>query len=261
MRPIATIIALTTIILADVTNTRVIGFKEAKRIFTAKSALFIDAREAKFYKKGTILGALNIPLKRFRRIKGFLPVKKSAKMVLFCAGVGSNKSTKLSTKIANLGYSHILIFKDGYPKWKELNQPAMLSSKLCRNNSYKPIKKVLNNTILYLGTQNGSVDAKWLKKRIQEGTLDRRVEFVDVRIAKEYNKGHIKGAKNIIWSFDNNTIDSKKFNPQSTIILYCNTGIRSSEAYDSLTQELKKRVLYLDAVVKCKGNNCKIIPN
>ncbi len=59
-----------------------ISFAETKRIYMAGSGLFIDARGIKFYKQGTILGAINMPIMRFGRIKRLLPGKKVAEEAL-----------------------------------------------------------------------------------------------------------------------------------------------------------------------------------
>jgi len=48
---------------------RLVGLEEAKEAYNAHSALFIDARSFEKYRQGTIMRALNVPLKRFKRMK------------------------------------------------------------------------------------------------------------------------------------------------------------------------------------------------
>ena len=54
--------------------------------------------------------------------------------------------------------------------------------------------------------------------------------IIDVRENDEYNEGHIANAINIPLS----EIDSMNYNKETTIILYCATGIRSTEAAKKL---------------------------
>jgi hypothetical protein len=65
----------------------------------------------------------------------------------------------------------------------------------------------------------------------------------------------------ISWDNDTGKIDSSRFPTDKLTLLYCNTGMLSSDAYDSLDEETAKRVLYLNAVVKCKKEKCEIRPN
>jgi rhodanese-related sulfurtransferase len=71
------------------------------------------------------------------------------------------------------------------------------------------------------------------KEAISKG----KVQLIDVRTAKEFNSGHIKGAKNIDF-FNSNTFTAafEKLNKDQPVYLYCRSGNRSSNAVKKIAQ-------------------------
>lgn len=57
---------------------------------------------------------------------------------------------------------------------------------------------------------------------------------IDVRVAEQYNEGHIKDAINIPLETIEKDIESKVTKKDAKIILYCNTGNRSRQALEKL---------------------------
>jgi len=236
-----------------------VNFKEVKRLYEAGSALFIDAREMKFYKKGTILGAIDMPIQKLKRRKRFLPAKKSAKLLLFCGGIKCGKSAKLATAIAKLGYSRILVYHGGYPEWKEKRQEIMLSTHYCRTSTAETAKPIsVMDAKIVPGQDEGTVDTKWFAAHYKTGTLPGNMVLVDVRKAGDYLAGHLPHARSVVWDFDKGMIDSSQFPADKLTLLYCNTGMRSSDAYDSLDEETAKRVRFLKPVTQSTGWRARI---
>lgn len=66
-----------------------------------------------------------------------------------------------------------------------------------------------------------------LKKKIHEGAY-----LVDVRTPEEYAYGHVKGSVNIPLAQITNQIT--KFKGKSNIIVFCRSGMRSSQAKSTL---------------------------
>lgn len=235
-----------------------ISFAEAKRTHTAGSGLFIDARGAKFYKRGTILGALNMPITRFGRMKRLLPGKKGSKLVVFCNGIRCEKSTKLAQKIAALGYSRVMVYRGGFPEWREKGQEIMLSAVYCQASEVHKKEVMIQDVRVILGRDEGMIDPTWFAAHHQKGTLPKQLTLIDVRSKKAFEEGHLPGAIHIPWNSDKGTIDSTLLPKDTLSLFYCNSGILSSDAYDSLNEETAKRVLFLPAVVKCKDEKCRV---
>ena len=57
---------------------------------------------------------------------------------------------------------------------------------------------------------------------------------IDVRVADQYNAGHIKDAINIPLETIEKDIESKVTKKDAKIIVYCNTGNRSGQALEKL---------------------------
>ena len=60
--------------------------------------------------------------------------------------------------------------------------------------------------------------------------IDKGAVVIDVRTAEEYNEGHIKGAVNIPL----NEIENISYDKNDTLIVYCASGVRSSNAVNTL---------------------------
>lgn len=69
-----------------------------------------------------------------------------------------------------------------------------------------------------------------LRQKIEEGAF-----LVDVRSPTEFDAGHIKGSINI--PLDRVAISLDKFKNKTSIIVYCRSGNRSSQAKSILNQK------------------------
>jgi len=214
-----------------------IDIEKAKQYYETNSALFIDARDFKKYIKGTIAKAINVPLKRYKRFKKFLPIDKNATIVTFCGGINCKLSKKLSLKLERLGYSNIKQFSQGFPKWKALKLPIMAKPIKC---SAQKTKKLLVDGIEVVLNDDNTINIDWFRslKKVPNGLL-----IVDVREKKEYQQAHIKGALSLPFK---GKLNSKKLNRAKAVILYCNSGIKSANAKESLDDSLKKKVFIID---------------
>jgi rhodanese-related sulfurtransferase len=225
----------------------VIGIEKAKYYYNTNSAIFIDARDYRKYSKGTVSKALNIPLKRYKRFKKFLPIDKSATIVIFCGGINCSLSKKLSKKLEGFGYSNIKQFAEGFPKWKALKLPTMARPIKCRD--LKPKRVVIDGVELFLN-EDDTVNIEWLNGKIESGGVGASTLLVDVRDAKQFKLSHVKGAINI--PFRDGAIDSGRLRGRKVVIFYCNSGIVSASAKESIEDEdLKKRVFTFDDSLEC----------
>ena len=239
-------------------NIEYIKYKETKIAFDAHTALWLDSRSQEQYMDGTIMGALSFPQGRYNRLKRFLPIKKNAKIIIFDQDRDGIDAEKLANKLATLNYSNIKIYIDGYDGW--VARGASIMAKVSRDRAhYVPKQKAtyIRGAKVYLGSEEGSVDTKWFATAYKDSLLD-STELIDVRPKAMYKRGHLKGATHIEWNTKTNSIDSSRFSKDKLTILYCSSGMRSSDAYDSLEENISSSVLYLDARVKCHGTKCKI---
>ncbi len=245
---------------------RIVDLSEVKIHYNAHDALFVDARDATVYAKGTILRALNVPLKRFKRMKKWLPIRKDAPILIFCNGVTCGKSVKLAERFARAGYTQLMVYREGYPEWKRHKLPIMATPKPCRcdEHPYTPKGKPVTVAAakLYLSSDDPSrIDARWAIPLINSGKIPAGVQLVDVRPARQYAAGHLKGAISVPYNPDKQTIDVSKFPKGKAILFYCKHGSISADAYESLPDTVVERVKVLEADLKCNKEECTVRGN
>lgn len=178
----------------------------------AKNFLLIDARTKEEYQEAHIVGAISIPAKTFEDSATLLPNEKSFQLVFYCNGVKCGKSKKAAKKAAALGYTNILIYGEGFPVWEEKGL------KIVPGPDYA---KKIETTVM---------SPAELNKLVQGGGKDFVV--VDVRDEAEYKEGHIPGAINL--PLDTFAAKSEVLPKEKKVIVYCNSGGRSYNAYRKL---------------------------
>ncbi len=244
---------------------KIIDFTEAKKLFENKEALFLDARGEKLYMRGTILGSLNLPVNRFSKSVGLLPINKNVKVVSFCNGFKCEKSDELAVLLQKEGYTNVLVYKGGYPEWKEKAMPlmALKAEEIQEENKVLEAKGKeyqVKGTTVYLGRDKGMLDQFWFEKVVLNA-LPKNVQLIDIRKESDFKEGHIKGAINAPWDSKAEKIDLSKVSDDKVLVFYCNTGMQSAEAALSLKERVGKDVFYFDANVSCEKNNCKVEAN
>jgi len=120
-----------------------------------------DSRPLARFQEGSIPTAVNLPFPAFDKLAdSLLPKDKSALIIFYCSGPTCNMSPGSADKAKKLGYTNVKVYKDGMPAWLEKNS-GILSPK--------------------------SLKEAWIDKDVPHVLLD-------VRSAKEVQKGFIKGA-------------------------------------------------------------------
>lgn len=193
---------------------KVLTSEELKAMVDQKTPglVVVDARSADEYQEVHIKNALSIPLAKLEKDATLLPAAKDTKLVFYCNGIKCGKSGK-SAKIAiSHGYSDVSVYADGMPVWEEKGYP------------------------IYAGPDyEKKVETARLKPAELKALLDSKPEsitLVDVRDPQEYAEGHIPGAINIpVTSF---AAGSGVLDKGKKIVVYCNSGGRSYNAYRKL---------------------------
>ena len=172
----------------------------------------VDARNPEEFQEVHIKGAISIPVKQWDKYVSRLPSEKGAKIIFYCNGVKCGKSKKAAQKALAIGYENIQVYAEGMPVWEEKGLPIYAGP---------DYEKRIETT---------KIDPAALNKLIK--TSAERLTVVDVRDPEEFAEGHIPSAINIpvaIFASQSENLDKKK-----QIIVYCNSGGRSYNAFRKL---------------------------
>ncbi len=192
----------------------VISSEQLKGVLEKKPAglLLIDARSPQEYQDAHILNAVSIPLSALEKDSSVLNAPKDAQLVFYCNGIKCGKSGKAAQIAQKMGYKDITIYSDGMPVWEEKGYP------------------------IYTGADyEKTVQTSKIKPAVVKALLDSApttVTVVDVRDAKEFAEGHVPGAINI--PVETFASGSGVLEKNRQIIVYCNSGGRSYNAYRKL---------------------------
>jgi len=185
----------------------------------ADIALF-DARSPEEYQEVHISGAQSLPQKKFDEFAHLLPQDRTKPVVFYCNGIKCGKSKKAAKQAVAMGYKNVIVYAEGMPVWEEKGMP------------------------IYAGP---NYEARIETTRISPADLDALIrsgadtfQLVDVRDPEEFAEGHIPGAINIPvagFASGSEVLDKKK-----RIIVYCNSGGRSYNAYRKLMKLGYKKI-------------------
>jgi rhodanese-related sulfurtransferase len=108
-----------------------VSLKEAREAYEGGYALFVDAREADFFKAGHIPGAVNLPVKDFDRLLPKLKEQLLAapRVITYCDGASCEMSVDLTEKLLFAGLEHVEIFTGGIQQWKAASQPVVSAAR------------------------------------------------------------------------------------------------------------------------------------
>jgi rhodanese-related sulfurtransferase len=204
---------------------------QIKKLMDEKAPyMVIDARPKRVADKGMIPTAVNISDTEFDKNVDKLPTDKATLLIYYCGGLECVLSDKSADKARKLGYTNVLTYPPGYPEWEKLHGAAGAGS-----SALAPGKEKGTVTV-------ASFEQVW---KSNPGSM----MLVDVRDAKEFGAGTIKGAVNIPM----NELEKKiaTLPTDKPVVFVCGTGARSGEAYD--TVKLlggKVQASFIDADIK-----------
>ena len=197
-----------------------------KKLIDDKAAYaLIDARPKRVSDKGMIPTSINISDTEFDKHVDKLPADKSTPLIYYCGGLECLLSDKSAEKAKKLGYTTVLTYPEGYPEWEKLHGAPPVATTATGTATGKA-----TTATLVPGKEKGSVTVESLEKTWKEAPES--LMLVDVRDAKEFATGTIKGAV----SLPINELEKKigTLPTDKPVVFICGTGARSGEAYDTV---------------------------
>lgn len=233
---------------------------QMKKVMTSPDLFtIIDIRSEKKFAKSHISDSISVPNKEVDTLEGKIPFDRSTPILIISDNAKKDpKPFAYAQKLIDSNYRNVGVYVKGYNAWlalekKEKRRKAEDAKKRNISPFVGPIKK---------GVDRGTVDTKWFIKHYKR--MPSKTTIVDVREDSERKSGFIMGSKNI--SLEENTPEEfiNKLPKNRYIIFYCARGNRAYDSYNLVKSKnipLSDKILYLDAVVKCKRTDCAITPN
>jgi len=171
-----------------------------------------DARNPEEFQEVHIKSAQSLPEKKFEESVHLLPKDKLGLIVFYCNGIKCGKSKKAAKKAIAMGYRNVLVYAEGMPVWEEKGMPIYAGPNYEERIETTKINPADLNSLIISGADT--------------------YQLVDVRDPDEYAEAHIPGSINIpvaVFASRSEVLDKKK-----KIVVYCNSGGRSYNAYRKL---------------------------
>ena len=169
--------------------------KTIELVNETKETLVIDVRGADAYAKGHLANAINIPFDEFEGKISDLEGYKDQTIVLICNT--GNKSSKAGKMLVDKGFTKVYNAEDGMEEYDY-------------------------DTVTYTNVTGSEFEKLAAEKK--------DAVVLDLRDAKDFKKSSVENAVNIpMDEFEAKASEQLKDKDQE-ILLYCNTGTRTSEA-------------------------------
>ncbi|NTV95958.1 MAG: rhodanese-like domain-containing protein [Thiobacillus sp.] len=190
-----------------------------KQLDDKTNLVLVDSRPARVFAQGAIPGAISLPDSQFDAAK--LPADKATPLVFYCGGLKCVLSGKSAEKARAAGYTNVATYPEGYPEWTQLyGAPAAAAAPAA-----EPAKPA---ALLAPGKEKGTATAASFIQVMKDSPAS--LVVVDVRDAKEFKAGAMKGSINIPIDQLEKKIDSLPAG--KPLVFVCGTGGRAGEAYD-----------------------------
>lgn len=101
----------------------IISLSEAAKLFTEKTAVFIDARSDEDFRKGHIQGAKSLPWQDVdqRFIEVAEDISPDMTIITYCDGETCKLSHDLALFLLDMGFKNVRVLVNGWSVWQETN--------------------------------------------------------------------------------------------------------------------------------------------
>jgi rhodanese-related sulfurtransferase len=104
----------------------VISIEEARALFLANGAVFVDARAEEVFRSGHIKGALNLPPDAAEELQSAVmaQIPQDSFIITYCDGENCPLSKETALQLSAKGYSNVLVLVNGWSAWQDAGLPT-----------------------------------------------------------------------------------------------------------------------------------------
>lgn len=226
-----------------------ISAADTKKALKSSNTIVVSARGASDYAKVHIRGAVNVPMGTLEKdgepegilkgsselatLLGGKGISPDKKIIIYDSGSGIG-SGRLYWVLKYLGFSDVNIMDGHMRAWRSARGPVTNGGTKVQATSFTP---KVNKAIF--------ADMGYVKSKLSSAAL------LDVRSDKEFNEGHINGARNLEYKnvlTDSDKLKSKEelaklfkgagITKDKEVILYCATSARAGIVFLALNSVL-----------------------
>lgn len=97
---------------------------ELRDAIAADAAIVVDALPASYYAQAHLPGALNLVADEVAERAAALLPDRDAAIVTYCSNASCGNSQDVASRLENLGYSNVRMYRDGIQGWVEAGLPT-----------------------------------------------------------------------------------------------------------------------------------------
>jgi rhodanese-related sulfurtransferase len=211
-----------------------VSVKYVKKALEKDSAVVIDSRPPRKFKKGHVPGAISLPTTRFEESQGALPEDKGTELIFYCGGYKCPLSAKAANKVKALGYTNAKLYQAGYPDWNSEEKALAIEQ-----------------------SEEGVITVELFMDILENHANE--VHLIDVRDTSEVDLDGTFASARVI-PIETMLAKVEDLPNDKPTIFFCTNGARASEAVDFVNMKRSDmKVYFLDATVSFKKQPMPVV--
>lgn len=103
-----------------------VPLEQARRLFFANEAVFLDARSRRLYEKGHVAGARSLPVETAEQsaFEVLADMSQDAVLIAYCDGKNCVQGKKLAVFLLGMGFQNVRVLDNGWTRWAKKGLPT-----------------------------------------------------------------------------------------------------------------------------------------
>jgi rhodanese-related sulfurtransferase len=104
----------------------IVPLEQARHLFFANEAVFLDARSRRLYEKGHVAGARSLPAETAEQsaFEVLADMSQDAVLITYCDGKNCVQGKKLAVFLLGMGFRNVRVLDNGWTRWTKKGLPT-----------------------------------------------------------------------------------------------------------------------------------------